>query len=63
MGIQGRALFRGTFYKKDGELSVSVFQICAELWVLIEETCGNMGTLSKIVSTVAKKNKGYAKIF
>ena len=56
-------LFRGTFYKKDGELSVSVCRICAELWVLIEETCENMGTLSKIVSTVAKKNKGYAKLF
>ena len=32
-------LFRGTFFKKNAELWVSVFALCAELWVPFEEIC------------------------
>ena len=32
-------LFRGTFFLKSAELSVSVFEIFTELWVPFEETC------------------------
>ena len=38
-------LFRGTFSLKSAELSVSLSEICAELWVPFEETCGIMGTI------------------
>ena len=37
-------LFRSAFLKR-AELSVPVFAICAEICVLIEETCRIMGTL------------------
>ena len=43
MGMQGRATIRGYFFLRRAELSVSVFHICAELWVLIEETSRIMG--------------------
>ena len=44
-------LFRGTFFLKSAELSVSVFEICAELWVPFEESCRIMGT---ILENIAK---------
>ena len=34
-------LFRGTFFLKSAELSVSVFEICAELWVPFWKTLQN----------------------
>ena len=38
-------LFRGIFFLKRAELSVSFFRICAELWVPAEETCRIMGAI------------------
>ena len=38
-------LFRGTFFLKSAVLSVSVFKICAELYVPFEETCRIIGTV------------------
>ena len=39
------SLFRGAFFLKSAELLVSIFEICAELWVQFEETCRIMGTI------------------
>ena len=36
-------LFRGTFFLKSAELSLSVFDICAELWVPFEKKMQNYG--------------------
>ena len=41
---------RGTFSLKSAELSASVFEICADIWVPFEETCRIMGTISENVS-------------
>ena len=38
-------LFRGTFFLKSSELSVSVFDICAELKVPFKEMCRIMSTI------------------
>ena len=38
-------LFRGTFFPKSAELSVSLFDICAVLLVPFEETCRIIGTM------------------
>ena len=38
-------LFRDTFFLKSAELSVSVYEICVELWVPFEEPCRIMGTI------------------
>ena len=43
-GDRGVPLHRGTVFLKRAQLSASIFRICAELWVLIEETCRVMGT-------------------
>ena len=39
----GGGLFRDPFFLKSAQLSVSVFEICAELWVQFEETCRIIG--------------------
>ena len=36
LGYRDVPLFRGTFFLKSAELSVSVFEVCAELWVPFE---------------------------
>ena len=41
----GLPLFRGTFFLKSSELSVSVFELCAEPWVPFLETCTIMGKI------------------
>ena len=37
--------FRGNLFLKSAELSISLFEICAELWVPFEETYSIMGTI------------------
>ena len=45
-------LFRGTFFLKNVESSISVFEICCELWAPFEGTYRIMGTiLGKILQT------------
>ena len=41
--VRGRAIISGYFFLKSAELSVSVLEICAELWVPFKETCRLMG--------------------
>ena len=49
-------LFKGTFFLESAELSVSIFEICAELWVPFEETCRIMGTiLGKYCKTIRRE--------
>ena len=55
-------LFRGAFLLKREELSVLFFRICAELWILFEETCRIMGNIWENVAKIAKKSKGYVKV-
>ena len=54
----GTPIFRGTFTLNRAELPVSVFRICAELWVIIEETYRIMGTFWIGVAKIANKSKG-----
>ena len=45
-GVLGSVFVRGTVFLKRAELSVSVFQIWAELLVPFDETCRTIGTIS-----------------
>ena len=54
-------LFRGTFFLIRLELWVSVFRICVELWVLLDEAFRIMGTFLEKCGKNAEKGKGYAK--
>ena len=49
------SLFRGTFFLKSTELSVSVFEICAEPWVLFEETCRIMGIILGVYCKIVRR--------
>ena len=39
LGYLDVAIFTGTVFLKSAEICVSVFEICAKLWVPVEETC------------------------
>ncbi len=42
--VGGVPLFRGIFFLKSAELSISFLDVCVELWVPFEETCRIMDT-------------------
>ena len=55
-------LFRGTVFLKRAELSASIFQICAELWVLIEEACRIMELFGKVWQKLTRRAKDMQKL-
>ena len=55
-------LFRDTFFLEKAEISASVFRICLELWVLIEEHVESWVLFWKNMVISAMKGKGYAKV-
>ena len=60
-------IFGGTYFQKSAELSVSLYEICAELWVPFEDTCKIIGTIWGYIAKLLEANifhiLGYIKLF
>ena len=60
--MRGRAIVYGYFFLERMEFSVSVFRICVELSVPIEEKHVESWALFGIVWQNCQEGKGYAKV-